>query len=159
MRFEDVIGLLKAFDDEGVRYALVGSMGMAAHGLVRATHDIDLMLASDPTNVERAKRALRAVYGDPQIEEITSDDLAGPYPVIRFAPEGTDLVIDLIARLGSAFEFDDIEAEDLLVEGVRVRVATKRMLYEMKRHTVRPQDRADAEALQRRFGVGERDEP
>jgi hypothetical protein len=36
-----------------------------------------------------------------------------------------------------------------------VRVATPRMLYRMKRHTVRPIDRADAEALREKFDLGD----
>jgi hypothetical protein len=45
-------------------------------------------------------------------------------------------------------------AEILEVEGVRIRV-TPRMLDRMKRNTVRPQDRLDAEMLKQRFGLEE----
>ena len=41
------------------------------------------------------------------------------------------------------------------MEGVRARVATPRMLYWMKRDTVRPQDRMDAETIRTRFGLKE----
>ncbi len=64
-------------------------------------------------------------------------------------------MIDLVARVGDAFEFDDIESEELIVEGVKVRVATPRMLYRMKRDTVRPQDHLDAENLRSRFKLKE----
>jgi hypothetical protein len=37
------------------------------------------------------------------------------------------------------------------VEGIRVRVATPAALYQLKKGTVRPLDRQDAEALRRRF--------
>ncbi len=63
--------------------------------------------------------------------------------------------IDILARLGEAFRFADIESEDLVVDGVRVRVATPRMLYRMKKHTVRPQDRLDAQLLRERFDLRE----
>jgi len=36
-------------------------------------------------------------------------------------------------------------------------IVTPRMLYRMKRDTVRPKDRLDAEELRRRFGFGEKD--
>jgi hypothetical protein len=39
------------------------------------------------------------------------------------------------------------------VDGIRVRVATPRMLYRMKRDTVRPQDKIDASVLRERFGL------
>jgi hypothetical protein len=38
---------------------------------------------------------------------------------------------------------------------VRVRVATPRTLYRMKKDTVRPQDRLDAQALRERFDLPE----
>jgi len=44
----------------------------------------------------------------------------------------------------------------LIVDGIRVRVATPRMLR-MKKDTVRPLDRIDAEAIRERFGLPEND--
>lgn len=155
MEFDEVIDLFAAFEREGVRYVLIGSMAMAAQGLVRATRDIDFFVASDVENVERLKRALYAVFTDESVDEISSEDLAGPYPVIQYGPPDGGFVIDLVARLGEAFSFDDIEFETLRIEGVTVRVATPRMLYAMKRHTVRPQDRIDAEQIRERFGLAE----
>jgi hypothetical protein len=38
------------------------------------------------------------------------------------------------------------------VEGLRIKVATPRMLYVMKRDKVREQDRLDARMLRERFG-------
>ena len=63
--------------------------------------------------------------------------------------------LDVLARLGEAFSYDQIEYEELVVDGTRVRVATPQMLYRMKRNTVRPLDRADAAALRERFGLSE----
>lgn len=151
MTFEQAVKVLAAFEREQVRYVLIGSMAMAAQGIIRATRDVDFFIAPDPENVDRLKRALRAVFEDDSVDEITPQDLAGPYPVIRYsAPEG-DFVIDLISRIGDAFAFDDLETEELLVEGVRVRVATPRTLFAMKRDTLRPQDKIDAEALRVKF--------
>jgi hypothetical protein len=39
------------------------------------------------------------------------------------------------------------------LDGVPFRTATARMLYRMKRDTVRPQDRLDAQILKARFGL------
>ena len=59
--------------------------------------------------------------------------------------------LDLLSRLGEAFRYETIESEELLLDGIRVRVATPAMLYRMKKDTVRPQDRLDAEQLSRLF--------
>lgn len=106
-----------------------------------------------PTKRRSELRALRAVFDDESIDEINSADLSGSYPVIQYGPPNEDYVIDLLARLGEAFTFDNIDSEELVMEGVTVRVATPSMLYRMKRSTVRPQDRVDAESLRERFGI------
>jgi hypothetical protein len=58
-------------------------------------------------------------------------------------------------RLDEAASFDTVAAETKLVEGIRVRVATPAALYQLKKGTVRPLDRQDAEALRRRFKLEE----
>lgn len=148
-----MLEVLRAFDAERVRYVLIGGVAINLHGLARATKDVDLFLSPEPENVERAKRALRAVFQDPEIDAISAEDLSGDYPVIRYGPPNDPFVIDLISRFGEAFRFADLEAEDRVIDGVRVRLATPRTLYRLKKDTVRPVDRADAAALKRRFSL------
>jgi hypothetical protein len=155
MDFSQAMRVLAAFARHGVEYVLVGSMAMAAQGLVRATRDMDVFVAPDPGNVERLRAALRELFEDPSIDEIRSEDLIGDYPAVQYVPPGGEYWIDILARLGEAFRFADLEAEVLEVEGLRIKVATPRMLYRMKRDTVRPQDRLDAAELRRRFGLEE----
>lgn len=152
MIFEETMALLAAMEREGVRYVLVGSMAMAANGVVRATRDVDFVVASDEDNVERLRVALRSVFDDPSIDEIDAGELSGAYPVVQYFPPGERYSIDIIARLGEAHAFDDIEWHWMDVEGLRIKVATPRMLYAMKRDTVREQDRLDARMLRERFG-------
>lgn len=153
MDIEKLLALFKELDQRRVDYVLVGGVAMSLHGLVRATEDIDLFVPPDADNVARLKDALRAVWDDPDIDQIQAGDLTGEYPTIRYGPPGEVFVVDLLSRLGSAFRFRDLEAETVMVEGVRVRVATPRTLYRMKKGTVRPIDHADAAALREKFGL------
>lgn len=61
--------------------------------------------------------------------------------------------IDIVSRLGDAFRFQDIQSEPVLIQDVPVPVATPRMLYPMKRDTIRPKDRIDAGNLKSKFGI------
>lgn len=79
----------------------------------------------------------------------------GDYPALRYYPPSGDLYFGVMTRLGEAASFDTVEAEIKEVEGIRVRVATPAALYRLKRTTVRPLDRQDAEALRRRFDLTE----
>lgn len=155
MDFSQAVRVLSAFARHGVEYVLVGSMAMAAQGLIRATRDMDVFVAPDAANVEKLKAALRELFADPSIDDIRAADLAGEYPALQYVPPEGEYWIDILARLGDAFRYSDLEAEVVEVEGLRVRVATPRMLYRMKRDTVRPQDRLDAEMLRQRFGLSE----
>jgi hypothetical protein len=151
MTFDEAMRILAALDRHRVAYVLVGSMAMAAQGIVRATRDIDIFVSPDEGNIARLRGALADVFDDPSIEEITAADLAGDYPAVQYVPPQADYWIDILARLGEAIRYPDVECEIVRVEGVPIRVATPRMLYRMKRDTVRPQDRLDAQVLKERF--------
>jgi hypothetical protein len=153
MTFIETMRILSAFDRHGVAYVLVGSMAMAAQGIVRATRDIDVFVSAEESNIARLRAALREVFDDPAIDGISAADLAGEYPAIQYVPPESDYWIDILSRLGEAFRYADLESEVVQIEGIPVRVATPRMLYRMKRDTVRPQDRADAQLLKQRFDV------
>jgi hypothetical protein len=148
-----LLEVFRALSREGVRYKVIGGIALNLHGLVRATEDLDIFVDPEPSNVDRLKAALQSVFSDPEIEQISAADLGGEYPAIQYLPPGGSFSIDILARLGTAFDYASIESEDANVEGVTVSVATPRMLYRMKRDTVRPQDRADAERLRREFSI------
>lgn len=155
MTFDQALEVLATLRQRGVDLVVVGGIALALHGIVRATEDLDLFVRPTKENVDRIRLALRDLYDDPDIDLITADDLSGEFSVVRYGPPGVDYVIDLIARLGDAFEFDGVESQVVHVDDVAITVATPEMLYKMKHDTVRPRDRADAAELQRRFGLTE----
>jgi len=155
MTLDEARRILAALEREQVEYVLIGAMAMAAQGLIRATRDLDFFVEPSPDNVERLKRALRAVFHDPSVDEISAEDLAGGYPAIEYVPPGGGYSLDILSRLGDAFRYEDVEWEETVLEGIRVRVATPRMLFRMKKDTVRPQDRVDAAWIQRTFDLQE----
>ena len=63
--------------------------------------------------------------------------------------------MDILARLGDAFRYEDLESQEMLVDGIRVQVATPRMLWRMKKDTIRPSDQRDAEMIRRQFDLEE----
>ena len=156
MDFDRALELFRALGDEGVEYAVFGALALSAHGIVRATVDADVFIRPTESNLAALRRALRRLWPeDASIDEITAEDLAGDYPAVRYVPPEGELTIDIVSRLGEAFAFDDLETELITLERVPVRVVTARMLYRMKRDTLRAKDRADAEALKRAFGFEE----
>jgi hypothetical protein len=154
MEPETIRVLFAALRDEHVEYVLVGALAMDVLGIGRLTEDIDLFVRPTLEKVDRLRRALRRVWQDPAIDEITAGDLAGDYPAVQYvAPDGTP--IDILSRLGQAFAFADLEATVYSYGDVEVPVATPATLYRMKRDTARLRDKADAQVLKEKFGLKE----
>ena len=128
---------------------------MNLHGIPRFTQDLGVFIEPTRENVEAVKRALRKVYDDPNIDEISADDLAGEYPAVQYVPPEGDFHVDILTRLGDAFRFEDLEPDETTLEGVKVRLVSPRTLFRMKKDTVRPKDRLDADGLRAKYGFEE----
>ena len=61
---KDLRDLLLAFNDQSVKYLVVGGYAFGVHAEPRATKDLDLFIRSDKENSEAVFRAL-AQYGAP----------------------------------------------------------------------------------------------
>jgi hypothetical protein len=155
-----MLRVFRSFESEGLEYVLIGATAMGFHGLIRATEDVDLLIRATEANIERLRRAFRKAYADdPHIDEIKAADLMGDYPALRYYPPSGDLFFDVMTRLREAANFDTVDAEVKDVEGIRVRIATPKALYRLKKDTVRPLDRQDAAALRERFDLSDDEEP
>jgi Nucleotidyl transferase AbiEii toxin, Type IV TA system len=154
MEPEKLFSLLQALDEQRVDYYVFGGMALNIHGLVRATEDVDLFVRPDRQNIERLRTAVRLVFpDDPTVNEISPDDLMGPYPAVRYNSLDGTMSVDIVTHLGEAFCFDDLEGEAREFHGIRVKVVTPSMLYRMKKTTVRMKDRYDAAWLKQEFDL------
>jgi hypothetical protein len=119
-----------------------------------ARKSVVLVLLSVRRSIETisvAKQALRDVFDDPTIDDISPAEMAGPYPAIRYVPPTGSSYLDIVTRLGDAFAFADLQTERVPFDGLTVTVVSAKTLYRMKCDTVRLKDRADADALKRPF--------
>ena len=153
IQLEDILRLVEALNREGVEYKVFGGGAVNFHGLPRSTEDVDFFVTPEPENVVRIKRALRSIWNDPNLDEIRDDDMVGDYPSFQYNPPGEDFWIDFVSRLGEAFGYSELESQVLDIRGIPVRVVTPATLYRMKRDTVRPKDKMDANALRLRFDL------
>jgi len=151
MQYELIRDVVAGLEQHGVRYVVFGGVALNLLGLARATEDLDIFIEPTVANIERLKVALRGVFDDPNIDQILAGDLLGAYPAVQYAPPDGTFHIDILTRLGEAYRFADLEAARIAFEGLVVPVVTPRMLYEMKKDTMRAKDRADAAAIKARF--------
>jgi acylphosphatase len=151
MDYEVLERLLAALESRGVKYAIFGAVALNLHGIVRNTEDLDIFVAPEESNIERLKAALHDAIDDPEIENITAQDLLGDIPAVRYVPPTGSFYIDILTRLGDAFAFADLDVERVAFNDLTVSVVTPRALYNMKKDTVRAKDRLDADLLKREF--------
>lgn len=154
MEPDKLFSLLQALDEWSVDYYVFGGIALNIHGLVRATEDVDLFVRPDRHNIERLLAALKQVFpDDPTVNEISPEDLLGPYPAVRYNSLDGTMSVDIVTHLGEAFCFDDLEGESSEFQGIRVKVVTPSMLYRMKKATLRMKDRYDAAWLKQEFDL------
>ncbi len=139
----DFRDILSSFGAEGVEYLVVGAYALAAHGLPRATGDLDLWVNATLENAPRVRRALQR-FGAP-VEEITEADLSTPDNVLQIGlpPRRVDVLTSI-----DAVKFAEAWGARLEVtlEGLEVPILGREHLVRNKRAVGRPQDLADAAA-------------
>ncbi len=140
----DIERIVRALNEHGVEYVIIGGIAVQFFGLQRATADIDLLVDPSPENVERIRKAL-CVLQDRAVLEVEPTDVAA-YAVVRVADE---VVVDL---LGSAcgVTFRDITG-DIVEAAVGTAMARFPSVHALLRtkQTLRPKDAADREFLER----------
>lgn len=67
--------IFRALDEAGVRYLVAGGLAVNAHGYLRFTQDVDLVLQLESGNVHRAFESLGALGFGPMVP-ITADQFA-----------------------------------------------------------------------------------
>jgi hypothetical protein len=128
------------------RFLVVGAHALAAHGVPRATVDLDVWIDAAPENATRVWAAL-AAFGAPLATlDITEADLTRPDTVAQFGlpPWRIDI---LTAISGITFDEawpDRIEAS---FEGVTVPFIGRAAFIRNKRASGRLKDLGDIEAL------------
>lgn len=136
----------------GVRYVLIGGIALIRHGVVRATRDVDVVLAPEPENLERL-RALIAEWpatrpdGSP-----VPDDAVAPGRTIHLAtPHGE---LDLLAERLPPLSFAELSARSELrrVDGVEVPICSLADLVALKRIAGRERDLVDLHDLEAAHG-------
>jgi hypothetical protein len=142
----DLVILCRALNATGARYMVIGGFAINYHGYIRATEDIDILVASDLENQSRIKRALE-VLPDKAILELGEDDFRD-YTVVRVSDE---ILVDIMtAACGVEFEEASNGMEWGTFEGVAIPFATPELLLRLKQ-THRESDVADRIFLHRRI--------
>jgi aminoglycoside-2''-adenylyltransferase len=158
MKADDVRTILRALNDANVRYLIVGGLAVVAHGYVRFTQDIDLVVQLERENVLRAMNALTAIgyrplmpveaaqFADERLRQQWRDE-KGMIVFQLFDPQRESTRVDIFVSEPFAFA-QEFQAAIWHTWGeLRAPVLRIEALIVMKEAARRPQDLADAALL------------
>lgn len=148
--------MLSEFNAAGVEYLLVGAYALAAHGLPRATGDIELWVHPTPENARRVELALSR-FGA-LLEGVNAADFERPNLIFQIgrAPVRID-VLTSIDGVDFAEAVSRCERKDL--GGIPTPVISRADLLKNKRASGRPKDLADAIWLEQTAGDDPEERP
>jgi predicted nucleotidyltransferase len=135
---------LKLLNDNSVQYLLIGGYAVAYHGYPRATGDIDVWIAVNPTNAKRIVVALREFGFD--LRELTEDLFLQENKIIRMG--NPPMRIEISTGI-SGVEFDTCYAERVsdILDGIEVPIISLENLKANKKAAGRLKDLSDLENL------------
>ena len=140
----DFAEMLSALSEAGADFLVVGAYALAAHGIPRATGDLDIWVRPTPDNAGRVMTALIA-FGA-HLRDLTIDDLTKPDTVFQMGMEPGR--VDILAGI-SGVQLDDAWGRRVVleIEGVTVPVLGRTDFVTNKRASGRPKDLIDLELL------------
>jgi hypothetical protein len=143
----DFAEMLRTLSAVGAEYLVVGAYAMAAHGVPRATGDLDVWVRPTAANARRVFRAL-ARFGAPLVD-LTVDDLVRDGTVFQLGlpPRRIDVLTSID---GVVFEKAWPRRLACRLDDVEVNVLGREDLIRNKRAVKRPKDVVDLRLLEGR---------
>jgi hypothetical protein len=146
-RAETPVDILRALLDADVEFVIVGAHALGAHGLVRATGDLDVLVRPTPDNAARVIDALRRFGAPIAAHGIRQDDFEKEDNVyqIGLPPRRIDILTSI-----SGVDWPEAWASRTFVDAVGMKLAVlgRDALLKNKRATGRDRDLVDARALE-----------
>jgi predicted nucleotidyltransferase len=151
--------ILRAMNETGIRYVVVGGVAVNLHGYRRFTADMDILLALDDNNleamtelmhkmgyVERLPVALQSLCDPDYVKRLLKEKGMTAYTFLSNARERID--IDVLAA--ASLNFEEFDGRKIVIdidEGVSVPVIAIDDLIAMKKEANREKDVLDIKEL------------
>src|SRR5438128_9289246 len=161
MEVRSVGAIVRALNAAEVEYLIVDGLAVNAHGFVRLTRDVDLVLQFDPGNVSKGLNALLDIgyqmsiptnpedFAKPEMREDWRHD-KGMITLKLWSDEHQRTPVDIFVYEPFDFAREYATATTLEVSpGVVAPLVSLETLLKMKRDAGRAQDLIDIEELQR----------
>jgi hypothetical protein len=142
----DLMDLLGAFSSLNVEYLIVGGWAVSVHAEPRFTKDIDVWIGTDPSNLQRAARAL-ALFGAPDSIVLQAGQLQPDEFLFFGVPPNR---VDLLRTIpGVTFEEAFMNRVDVRWSDTWVHIIGRNDLIAAKTAAGRERDLRDLELLRK----------
>jgi hypothetical protein len=153
---EALLKILPVLDSLDASYALIGGLALAPHDVVRATEDLDFLLADSPQRMMELARQVEAKGFHVVTRKGAFDDRVAAVIVVD-VPVGLETVACDLIFPSFRWQAEAVRnAESVDLQGVVVRVVGARDLFLLKLYAGGPLDLLDAANLLRRQAPQER---
>ncbi|MCX4240676.1 hypothetical protein [Paraliomyxa miuraensis] len=144
--------MLRALVESGAEFLIVGAHAMAAHGVARATVDLDIYVRASAENAPRVIAALRAFGAPLNTHDVTTEDFEHPGTVYQLGLPPNR--IDLLTRI-SGVGFEDAWASRIVtrVGDLEIPIIGRGPLLVNKRASGRDKDLVDVRLLETSDGT------
>ena len=159
MKLASFEAIVRALNEAGVRYLVAGGLAVNAHGYIRFTQDVDLVIALDPANILRAFDMLGTLGYKPLVP-ITAEQFANAelrhewirdkfMKVLNFhSDRHRETTVDVFVDEPFDFEREySVAMQGELAPGLSVRFVSLPTLIAMKEQANRPRDLDDLQHL------------
>jgi len=167
MKLSSLEAVFQALNQAEARYLVVGGLAVIAHGYLRFTQDLDLVVSLESENVQRALGALKSLGYQPKVP-VPIMDFADPAKRDSWVRDKHMLVFQLVSDehpsvaidvfVNEPFPFDaewSRATVQPLAGGVQAHVVSLPALLALKQAADRPNDRIDIAMLRRQHGLPE----
>ncbi len=144
--YPDFLELLRVLEKHKVAYALIGGYAVGIHAELRATKDLDLVVAPTPKNAKALLKALKE-FGAP-IDNLSEQDLVKPGLLYVFGVPPPR--VDILNRLKGVDVMQIVKkAKRVKLGDTTLRVIDIDDLIHVKTLAGRSQDKVDVKALKK----------
>jgi predicted nucleotidyltransferase len=161
MEKDDVESLVQTLNQREIQYMIVGGLAVTAHGFVRFTADVDLILLMEQDNLLKAISLFKELGYLPR-SPVSMDEYADPQHRRQWAKEKGMVVFSLFSPKHPATDIDlfiepPLEVEKALSQVKKVEIAPGIVasfcaledLINMKLKANRPKDQEDIRQLRK----------
>jgi len=141
-----LLDAVEVLEREKVDYAVIGAFALSAHGVVRASTDVDVLVFTTPQHLAMLRARFQRAGFDTELRHGEADD---PIPAMLILSDSHNNHVDLLGGLRGMDPAIFSRTVEVPFKGIDLRIAGREDFIAMKCFAGGPQDILDAQSAYR----------